>query len=349
MRERVVPAARAAVLPAVVVVSCALVLVVLAGADPATALGAMVDGMVGTPYDVGSALNAAAVTALVGAGFVVAARVGLFNVGGEGQISAGALLAAAVGLHLPGPTAAVVAATLLAGAAGGAAWAGIAAALRRWRGTSEVLSTLLLNFIGVAAVSLAVHETWLLRQPITSSATLPQSPALPGAAHLPLAQPGGPATIAVVLAVVVLVALALVLRHGSLGLAWCAVGASAAAARRLGLPAAALSAGALVLSGALGGLAGASLVASSPFVLQEGLSSGYGFQGLVVGLLARGSMVGVALAALLLGLLNGAGLQLQLQAGVPAAAIGVLEAVIVLVLAAGALRRRSGTTTGAAA
>ena len=158
-----------------------LVLIVAAGAPLGDALVALRDGMYGTPYALGASLNSAALLALVGGGFVVAARCGLTNVGGEGQINIGGLAATAIGLHgaanLPGPLPVIV--PLAAAAAGGAAWGAIAGALKAWRGTNEVISTLLLNFVAIGLVSLAVHEESLLRQPATSAQTLPNSPPLP--------------------------------------------------------------------------------------------------------------------------------------------------------------------------
>ncbi|MCX5412001.1 ABC transporter permease [Streptomyces sp. NBC_00059] len=324
-------------------------LVMGAGTQPAVAWDALVEGMFGSPYAIGSSLNSAAVLALIATGFTVAHRAGLVNVGGEGQLCAGGLAAAAVGGTLPAgvPAALAVPLVLAAGCLAGGAWAGIAAWLRTKRGTSEVITTLLLNFIGVGLVSVAVHEEALLRQPVTSSETLPQSAPLPEGARLPLI--GGiesPATAIVVIAAVAAVLTGVVLRHTSVGLRLRSVGHSPAASARLGLPVARLEGGSLAFAGAAAGLAGASLVAIAPYVLAEHFSSGYGFSGLVVGLLARGSLTAVAAVSLLFGFLTNGGINLQLAAEVPASSVQIVQSLLVLFVAAAMFtttRDRSGS------
>jgi ABC-type uncharacterized transport system permease subunit len=315
-----------------------LVLIVVAGAPLGDALAALEDGMVGTPYALGASLNSAALLALVGAGFVVAARCGLTNVGGEGQINMGGLAAAAIGLHgagrLPSPLSVVV--PLLAALVGGAAWGAIAGAMKAWRGTSEVISTLLLNFVAMGFVSLCVHEESLLRQPATSAQTLPNSPPMPAATHLallPLGE-GSQATFGVLIAAFVLAAVALVVRRSAFGLQLRSVALGREYASRAGISPGAMEVSALAIAGGAAGLAGGILVLSTPFVLQDGFSSGYGFQGLVVGLLARGSAGGVALAAVLFGFLSTGGISLEVGVGVPSTVILVVESLIVVAIAA---------------
>jgi ABC-type uncharacterized transport system permease subunit len=324
-------------LAAIVAALAGLLLAAGAGTSPGVAVDALVEGMTGTPYAIGSSLNTAAVLALIAAGFTVAHRAGLVNVGGEGQLCVGGVAGAAAGLALPAgvPGWIGVPAVLIAGFAGGAFWASIAGVLKARRGTSEVITTLLLNFVGAGVLALAVHEEALLRQPVTSAETLPQSAPLPAGARLPLiGSVESPATLIVVLAVAAALLIAIVLRHTPTGLRLTAVGQSPAASARLGLGVARLEVGGLAVAGGLAGLAGAGLVATAPFVLAEHFSSGYGFTGLVVGLLARGSLTAVLAVALLFGLLTNGGINLQLAAGVPAASVQVVQSLLVLLIAA---------------
>ncbi|MCX4094090.1 ABC transporter permease [Nocardia sp. alder85J] len=328
------------------VAAAAVVGVLLAagsGAAPGAAGKALWDGMFGSSYGFGSALNTAAVLALIATGFTAAHRAGLVNVGAEGQLALGGIAATAVGVHLPDGAPPLVAAplVLVAGFAAGALWAGIAAWLRVWRGTSEVITTLLLNFVGLGLVSLAVHETALLRQPVTSVETLPQSKQLATGARLPLlGLPQSPATIAVVVALVALVVTAIVVRRTATGVRLAAVGHSEAAAARLGLPVTRLRVAALATAGGLAGVAGAGLVATVPFVLAENFTSGYGFAGLVVGLLARGSLVAVGGIALAFGLLTTGGINLQVAAAVPASSVQVVQSVLILCVAGAVVFRQ---------
>ncbi|WP_245722155.1 ABC transporter permease [Nocardia crassostreae] len=326
-----------------VAVVVGVLLVVGGGADPVVAGEALWEGMFGTPYAFGSALNAAAVLALIAAGFTVAHRAGLVNVGGEGQLAVGGIAATAVGVNLPAGVSAAVGVPLIVGAGfvGGAVWAGIAAGLRVWRGTSEVITTLLLNFVGLGLVTLVVHEEWLLRQPVTSTETLPQSKPLVEGARLPLlGMQGSPATVAVVVALGVVVVTAIVLRHKAIGVRLRAVGHSEAAAGRMGLGVPRLRFSALATAGGLAGVAGAALVATVPYVLAEHFTSGYGFAGLIVGLLARGSLTAVAGISLAFGLLASGGINLQLAASVPASSVQVVQSVLIIFVAGAVMWRK---------
>ncbi|CAN5561905.1 ABC transporter permease [soil metagenome] len=314
-------------------------LAAVAGATPAAVIDALIEGTLGSPFAIGTSLNNAALLMLVAAGFTIAYRAGLVNVGGEGQMCLGGIAATAVGVALPEamrlPIGLVL--TLTAAVCGGAVWAGIAAWLRVRRGTSEIITTLLLNFVGLALVVLMVQEPSLLRQPMTSSETLPQSEPLAAAAHLPLlGLYKNPATIAIVLAVLVVIAVGILLRNSATGLRLRAVGLSGSASARLGVTVDRTGFLALTAAGGFSGLAGGLLVTSAPFILADGFSSGFGFAGLVVGLLARGSMAAVAAVSLLFGFLVSGGINLQLAAGVPASTITVVQSVLIILIAGAA-------------
>jgi len=316
-----------------------LALAATAGADPASVIDALIEGTLGSPFAIGTSLNNAALLMLVAAGFTVAYRAGLVNVGGEGQLCLGGIAATAVGVSIPDsvPLPLGLTVTLLAAILAGAGWAAIAAWLRVRRGTSEIISTLLMNFVGLALVVLMVQEPSLLRQPMTSSETLPQSEPLADSAHLPLlGLSKNPATIAIVIAVIVVIAVGIMLRHTATGLRLRAVGLSGPASARLGVPVDRTAFLGLTAAGGFSGLAGGLLVASAPFILADGFSSGFGFSGLVVGLLARGSMTAVIAVSLLFGFLVSGGINLQLAAGVPASTITVVQSVLIILIAGAA-------------
>lgn len=323
----------------VVAASVGLALAAIAGAGPVEVIDALIEGTLGSPFAIGTSLNNAALLMLVAAGFTIAYRAGLVNVGGEGQMCLGGIAATAVGVAMPEtmplPIGLVV--TLGAAVLAGAFWAAIAAWLRVHRGTSEIITTLLLNFVGLALVVLMVQEPSLLRQPMTSSETLPQSEALAASAHLPLlGLSKNPATIAIVAAVLAVALVGIMLRNSATGLRLRAVGLSGTASARLGVSVDRTGFLALTTAGGFSGLAGGLLVTSAPFILVDGFSSGFGFAGLVVGLLARGSMTAVAAVSLLFGFLVSGGINLQLAAGVPASTITVVQSVLIIVIAGAA-------------
>jgi ABC-type uncharacterized transport system permease subunit len=330
-----------------VALSLALVLIVATGVPLERALPAFWEGIAGSDYALTASIHRGVPLALVGLGFIVAERANLTNVGGEGQIAVGGMTSAAAALYwgagaLPSPLSFVY--PLLCGAAAGALWAAIAGVLKARRGSNEVITTLLLTFIALQLVYGAVQSEALLRQPVTDSSTLPESLPIPTATELPRFVKGASLALHWGLAVEVLAA-ALVLAflsYGAVGLRLRAVGQNELAARRAGLPVERLLVGALAASGALGGLAGAIMIQGDQRYLTSGFSSGFGFDGLVVGLLARGSVPAALGFALLFGCLRSGGMAMEMSAQVPSAVVVVCQGLIVVATATGsALARRA--------
>ena len=211
---------------------------------------------------------------------------------------------------------------LLAGTASGAVWGGVAGVLKVRFGTNEVISTLLLGFIALLMVYGSVQSTDLLRQPKTDSATLPESLPIPDASRLPTLtdDPSSPLHYGLLICLVAAIVTAIVLKRSTFGIRLRAVGLNELAARRAGMPCDALLVAALAIAGALGGLAGAIMIQGEQYSLKAGFSSGYGFDGLVVGLLSRGSATGVLVGALFFGFLRSGGISMEIMAGVPGGA-----------------------------
>jgi len=279
------------------------------------------------------------VFALVGLGYILANRANLVNVGGEGQIAVGGMFATAAALNhgisgLPAGLAMLV--PLLSGTLAGGVWGAVAGWFKVKRGTNEVISTLLLTFIGLLLVYGAVQSEALLRQPMTSSATLPESLEIPDATKLPLlfAASGSPMHLGAPLTLAALVLGWIVLARSKFGFQLKAVGYNPVAARRAGIDDGKVVILSMAIAGALGGLAGAMMIQGEQYSLKSGFSSGFGFDGLVVGLLARGSPLGVLLGALCFGFLRSGGIAMEITARVPAAVVLIIEGLLVVTIAA---------------
>ncbi|WP_341677041.1 ABC transporter permease [Niveibacterium sp. SC-1] len=316
-------------------------LVLAIGVPVGEALAAFADGAWGSDYAIAASINRALAFSLVGFGFVLAARANLTNVGGEGQIAVGGMLATAMSLYggaaqLPGPLAWI--APLAVAALGGALWGALAGVLKAKAGTNEVISTLLLSFIAVWLLYWSVQSEALLRQPMNNSATLPESLEIPELTRLPLltGDAGFPLHVGLPIAIVLALVVAVVLARSVFGFQLRAVGLNPVAARKAGIPLTRSIVAAMALAGALGGLAGGFMLQGDQYVLKAGFSSGYGFDGLVVGLLARGSIPGVIAGALLFGFMRSGGINLEMSANVPTALVGVIQGLIILLLAAAA-------------
>ena len=326
-----------------------ILLVVVTGLPLGQALSSFVEGAFGSAYAMSVSLNRATVYTLVGLGFIFANRANLTIVGAEGQIAVGGIVATAVALApgvgtLPFGLAFIV--PTLAACVAGAVWGGIAGVLKARVGTNEVISTLLLSFIAIWLVYWCVQSEHLLRQPMTSAATLPESRPIPDAAQLPLltGDYGSPVTIGLPLAAILAVVVAIVLERSRFGFQLKAVGLNPTAATRAGFPTPQTIVIAFLVAGAFGGLAGAMMLLGDQYSLKAGFSSGYGYDGLVVGLLARGSVPGVIAAALLFGFLRSAGITMEMSAGVPTALVLIIQGLIVVFVAGAAfwLDRKPG-------
>ncbi|HUZ71759.1 MAG TPA: ABC transporter permease [Stellaceae bacterium] len=316
-----------------------LVLIALTGVSVGDAIGAFINGAFGSGYVIAASINRSVVYTLVGLGFIVAARANLTNVGGEGQIAVGGIAATAVALYggvkgLPLGLAFIVPA--LAATVAGAAWGALAGVLKVKAGTNEVISTLLLTFIGIWLVYWCVESSALLRRPMTTTATLPESLEIANPTRLPLlsGDPSVPLNIGLPVTVILVIAVWVILARSVFGWQLRAIGLNELASRRAGIPRAALVVAAMAIAGGFGGLAGAVMLQGDQYLLKAGFSSGYGFDGLVIGLLARGSAAGVVAGALLFGFLRSGGINMEMVARVPSAIVMVIQGLIVVTLAA---------------
>ncbi|HEY0969642.1 MAG TPA: ABC transporter permease [Gemmatimonadales bacterium] len=330
-------------LPAAAVGGIALLLTALllaGGYDVPRALGALWEGAFGSRHAIFSGTLVRAVPlVLAGLAVALAFRAGVLNIGAEGQLLAGAGGAAAVGIVAGaalGPLA--VPAVLLAGAILGAACAGIAALLRARFRVPEVISTIMLNFVALYLVG------WLVRGPLQEpSRVYPQSLPLPDAARLPAIVPGTRLHLGFALALLAAGAAWYALRHTAAGFRVRVSGANPHAARSAGLiDVGRTTAAAFLVSGALAGLAGASEVAGVTYALYENLSPGYGYTAIAVALLARLDARLVVVSGILFGALEAGAAAMQRDAGVPAAVVKVVEAMVILMVLAGGRKSVEG-------
>ena len=313
-------------------------LLVLGGYDVRAALAALWTGSVGSWYSLTSATMVRAIPLMLsGCAVAIAFRAGVFNIGAEGQLLAGAATATAVALAQPSLGAVALVLALILGAAGGAAWAAIAALLRSRFGVLEVISTIMLNFVALYAVSFLVRGP--LQEPTHA---YPQTAPIADAARLGQIPGAGRLHFGIVLALAVVVAAGWMMRHTAAGFRLVVVGESPAAAASAGqIDVASVTLGAFMLSGALAGLAGAVEVLGVTFALYENISPGYGYTAIAVALLAGLDPWRVILSALLFAALEAGAGAMQRDAGVPSTLVSVVEALLILaVVGAQALRRR---------
>ncbi|GEN06495.1 nucleoside ABC transporter membrane protein [Myxococcus fulvus] len=260
----------------------------------------------------GEAAMKAALLTFTGLSVAVAFKVGLFNIGAQGQMLLGALAAAVVGAHVALPSVLHIPAALLGAALAGAAWAGIAALLRLYRGVHEVISTIMLNWVALRLV-----DNWLVVGPLRGTAEAGASITGTAEIHPTAALPRllGDASrlnLGFVLAIVAAVAVWAWLTRTRSGFETRAVGLGDEAARAAGIPVARRAGLAMALAGALSGLAGAVLVLGTEGRYPGTLGAPYGFDGIAIALIGNNHPLGVGAAALFFGVLRAGGTRMQL-------------------------------------
>lgn len=320
---------------------CAAALIALSGRNPLDAFAAALLGAAGSPHQIGVALNKTTPFLLSGCGVALCFRAGIINIGAEGQIAIGGMGAAATALAWPvGEPVMAVALALLGGALAGAIWAAVATAIHLGRRVHEVLVTLLLNFIALLLVQQA------LAGPLGQfGAGFLQSPLTPHSAWLPRlggswlgsidAHPG------FLIALIAAAMLSFLLWRTRFGFALRVAGSSRPAAAYAGFSVARLTWGAMLLAGALAGLAGGIEVLGMHHRLIEGFSRGFGFKAVTVALLGGLEPLAIVPAALFVGFLEAGSLSMQRQIGVPSALVAVIEGMTMLFVLAATVRRQA--------
>jgi ABC-type uncharacterized transport system permease subunit len=318
-----------------VALGAATALVTLAGHSLGDTVRALYEGSLAGGASLGQTADEATPLLLVATGAIICARAGIFNIGQEGQLLVGAAVGAAVGLSLAGsgwPGSLVLVLVLAGSALAGAAWAGIPAVLFYWRKVDVVISTLLLVFVAVQAVSFAVNRDYLLQETAVKGEILsPQSDPLPESVRLPRLgeYPDFTVGTGIFVALALTVAVAVLLRYGRWGFRLRMLGLNPVAARRAGVRAATLGGGALLLSGGFAGLAGGVMLTGTVFRIQPGLSDNVGWEGLLVALVARNHPLAAVPVAVFFGGLRAGGGFLA-STGVPRYLVSVVTALLVL-------------------
>jgi general nucleoside transport system permease protein len=326
-----VPALRTAVRYAAI---CAVALAVFAaillaaGKDPLKAYADTFTYAFGNGYGFSELFVRMTPLLLAAAAVALPSRLGLINVGGEGQLYMGAWAASAGALMFPGqPAWILLPLVTLLGFMGGAVWGAIPGVLRAAKLVNETIATLLLNYIAPLIVSYFVFGPWRSAE----NSAFPQSSMFTEAARLPSFF-NTRIHAGLLLSLLALVLYWLVMDKTRWGIEMRAIGGNSEAAQRLGIPVAAWVVVALAIGGGLAGLAGMAEVMGLHGRLRQGLSPGYGFTGFLISWLAGGKALGIFLMAFLFAILTSAGDTLQITQGLPYSVVNILLAMILFIV-----------------
>jgi len=259
----------------------------------------------------------------------IPSRIGLINVGGEGQLYMGAAAATWGALTFSEAPAWILLPLMAAlGMLGGALWALVPGLLRATGLVNETITTLLLNAVAPLLVAFLVFGSW--HSPMDTNRT----PTFVEAARLPTL-PGTRIDLGLLIGILLLAAFWLFMRYTRWGLEMRAIGGNPEAAQRNGVPVKIYIVAVLCVGGAIAGMAGMSQVSGYYGVLLTGFSRGIGFLGFLISWLSFGNPVGIFLTSFMVAVIITGGSMLQLTTALPYAVINILLAMALFVVLAG--------------
>jgi len=317
------------------------VMLVFLKANPLTAYGAMLDGAAGSVSGITQSLVKATPLLLVGLGICIAFRANVINIGGEGQIILGAIAATWFPLTFnTWPGWLLIPATLIFGFVAGAAWGFVPGILKARLKVNEILSTIMMNAIAQQLMYLLIRGPLMDPSGIAAGTFLAQSARIPQQATLPRLVPQTLLHAGTILALVLAILVYFFLWRTTLGYRIRAVGLNPDASRYSGINVPFYQALSMTLAGGFAGLAGAIEIMGVQHRLLDGITSGYGFTGIVAALLGGLHPLGLIPASILFGgLLVGAN-EMQRTVQVPSSLINAILGLVVLFVSGAALWSR---------
>ena len=310
-------------------------------ANPFEAYAAMLNGVFGSVSGITQSLVKATPLLLVGLGICIAFRASVINIGAEGQIIAGALMATWFSLQFRAwPGWLLLPTTMMMGFIGGAVWGFIPGILKARLDVNEILSTVMMNAIALQLMNLMIRSVLMDPAGVTAGTYLAQSERLPEQVWLPRLVPQTSLHAGAIIAVVLAVVVYIFLWRTTIGYRIRAVGLNPDAARYAGIRVPVYQALSLTLAGGFAGLAGVVEVIGVQHRLLEGITSGYGFSGIVAALFGGLHPLGLIPASWLFGSLLVGADKMQRAVQVPSALVDTMMGLVVLFVVGSALWSR---------
>lgn len=303
------------------------IVIALFGNNPVQAYGALVKGAFGTPMAVTQSLTKSVPLMLTGLAVALAYKCTVFNIGAEGQLLVGAIAAGIVGTQVNLPPVLNIAIVLAASMAAGMAWAFLPAVLKQKAQVNVVISTIMFNYVGQYLVQ------YLILGPFKESGAASATKAIAQTARLPKLLPSPYVlNIGIIIALGAVALVYILLNRTSLGYEMCAVGFNKHASDTNGIPVERSMFLALLMSGALAGLAGGIEVTGTMGKVINGFSANLGFSGIPVALMARNNPFAIIMTAFLIGSMRSGSLMMQSSVGVSKNMVDIIQGLVIVFL-----------------
>ena len=313
------------------------IILFVAGYDVGKAFTSLWLGTFRNLFTITSTINRSSPLIFVGLAVAIAFRGSVFNIGAEGQLLMGTIFATFVGVNftvLPGVV--LIPLMIIAGALGGAIWGFIPGFLKAKYEVSEVITTIMFNYIALHLIGYLVRGP--MRDPQRAE---PMSHTIADQGFLPSILPGTRLHFGYFLGIIFAVLLFYLLFKTFVGYEVRAVGLNRDAAKSGGINVQTTITSTMLISGALAGMGGAIEIANVHYLL-EGISPGYGYTGISVAVLAGSNPIGVIFTSLLFGMLSSGGMSMQRLAGISSSFVGIFQGIMIIAIALAA----AGTTMG---
>jgi simple sugar transport system permease protein len=317
-------------------------IIALVGGNPFLAYAGLIQGSFGSARALSETAVWASPYIFAGLAVALAFKGGLFNIGAEGQLAVGATFAALIGYALPtwvgGDIPAIIHLPLaiLVGMGMGAFWAAIVGFLKAYTGGHEVINTIMMNYIALNTISFLLNGPMKANDPGNVSA---RTPLIAESARIPPIFEGIRVHWGFVLALLVAALVWWLLNKTTLGFEIRTVGLNPDAAKYAGINVKRIIILTMALSGMLAGLAGTIEVTALNYRHELGFSIGYGFDAIAIALLGKSHPLGVVLASILFAAMRNGATRMQFLTQMPVDLISMLQALILLFVAADAIIR----------
>jgi simple sugar transport system permease protein len=313
-----------------IVLGFSALLILSVGSSVPKSLFSFFKGILGSPYAISEVLVRATPLILAGLGVGIGFRTGFINIGAEGQLYMGAIAVTALGMFAPNlPAVVMIPLALLLGFAAGGLWSFIPGILKARFGISEVINTIMFNYIAINLVGILVRT--VLKD---ASYPYPMSPTLPKATYLFKLLPPNRVHAGFLIALLCAFLLYLLLFKTWTGFCMRSVGINSRACQCAGISVFKNVAVSSLISGGMAGIAGVCEVAGLHHRLLEGLSPSYGYLAIIVALLGRNHPLLIVVSALGISALQVGSMSMQRSAGVPTSIASIIMGLIVVLILA---------------
>lgn len=302
-----------------------MIFILALGVSPVDAFVSMFRGALTRKYGLAEVLAKATPLIIIGVGVALAARGGMSNLGGDGQFYIGAICSICVGLFLPPSTPALVVwvLALIVGILSGGFWGGLSGWLKAKFNTSEVIITIMLNYVALYLMG------WLVHGPLQAPGGIPQTQALEKSFQLPKIISGTRAHAGIFIALASALLVWWIFKKTTLGYRIQTVGESPDAAVYAGIKTNRYMSLIMALSGAFAGMAGMVEVYGVHYRVLEGISSSFGFTAMLIALLAKLNPLAVVIGSLFISALTVGANSMQIDMSVPTSIVNVVQSLII--------------------